>query len=205
MRASEYIELEVELYANSPIPSKAAPWRNLLHDGAQYDTADVKRSMDLRIHWNCQNKNCYHSAQTIALFGPPDLMYVEGIASHVHLPAQHAWLVDPHGCVIDPTHCNEMTASIDYFGIPIPRNKIQSLWVEEQAPRPLLFDVLDGLESVYVAADTIRRGDMIWNPRTRMGHKVIGVANDGELVLVCCVGWTFERDRWARIRKVVSR
>jgi len=60
-------------------------------------------------------KECFANALHLAL--ETGLTYVEGYISVHAVPIHHAWCVDEHGTVIDPTVVNPEDR--EYFGIPM--------------------------------------------------------------------------------------
>lgn len=62
---------------------------------------------------------CYGNARALALDRRMGLHYVEGYAMHnAHTaPVNHAWCVNAHGQVIDPTWFKRLVGARRYFGV----------------------------------------------------------------------------------------
>lgn len=67
---------------------------------------------------------CYANAGRRAI-EDPDLVYVEGYActDSLHLPVQHAWLLDETGRIIDTTWSN----GVNYCGVPIKASALHEI------------------------------------------------------------------------------
>lgn len=72
-----------------------------------------------------RQKTCYHTCQSIS-FSRKDLTYVEGYALSAEVPfaAEHAWLINTNGEVIDPTW---NPPGLAYLGIPLKTKWLKSI------------------------------------------------------------------------------
>lgn len=64
---------------------------------------------------------CYMNATHKAL-AKPDLTYCEGYLLICGVPVHHAWCVNEHGMVIDPTIDNNNGRVMEYYGVPFTRD-----------------------------------------------------------------------------------
>ncbi|MBV7518960.1 hypothetical protein [Ensifer sp. ENS12] len=82
--------------------------------------------LDQRPQWlrQGQARDCFNNATAYAAVRD-DVLYAEGYAlePELPLPVQHAWLVDRHGQVIDPTWKD--TRDHAYFGIAFKRDFVR--------------------------------------------------------------------------------
>lgn len=75
-------------------------------------------------------KECFRNAAMVAL-RRRGLVYCEGYAMTelIPLPLPHAWLLDAHGCVADPT----WEDGYEYFGVAIARDFLKRVLSESRA------------------------------------------------------------------------
>ena len=66
---------------------------------------------------------CYMNSAKEAL-GNPNLTYVEGFVTVHGVPIEHAWLVDQHGKVYDPTLVDNNFVG-EYWGVPAKTNYLR--------------------------------------------------------------------------------
>lgn len=109
--------------------------------------------------------NCYGNAGKKALT-VPGLTYVEGFVSTWGMPIAHAWLIDRHGHVIEPTLARKNPERIDgYFGIPflteyLSKTVVRSKhWGIFSYTNPDLGKLLTGQDGEF-------RADWVWGDET---------------------------------------
>ncbi len=87
----------------------------------------LNRALSGVLAQNATMKACYYNCQT-TLMRNPNLRYYEGFAFNI-IPMDHAWLIDSHGQVVDPTWAlisGWDKFKPDYFGIHIPREIVEA-------------------------------------------------------------------------------
>lgn len=94
-------------------------WNWFLRTSREYLTVDMEHSRLLAAQYPCRPRECFANALMVAM-SEPDLRYVEGFATSI-IPVEHAWVVDKHGAVYDPTWVMLDTPwTPDYFGVDVP-------------------------------------------------------------------------------------
>ena len=68
-------------------------------------------------------KGCFDNAYRLARRRPSKFRYVEGYALN-YIPLEHAWVVNEHGEVLDPTWDEHSTIGSAYCGVVIPLKRM---------------------------------------------------------------------------------
>jgi len=75
-------------------------------------------------------RKCFMNAAHAAIAGRG--VYVEGYATMMGIPIEHAWVADDAGCVIDPTWRGDDEPTRVYFGVPFDLDCMMSLMMESK-------------------------------------------------------------------------
>lgn len=105
----------------------------ILEYGKQFGVPDPPTRRPLR------NQRCYENCRRLAF--RKGFTYVEGYAAGV-IPMHHAWCLDKHAKVIDPTWGPEL--SVDYFGIPFKTDFLRRYAKEFPSALSLIDNWQDG-------------------------------------------------------------
>ncbi len=100
-------------------PNRIHPYEFILRNGMTCNPRPFPADLEMG-----PMMKCYQNAYRIAVYRD-DLTYVEGMAINI-IPTAHAWLVDEHGNVVDPTWPHAMGewhtgVPQQYVGIPFTR------------------------------------------------------------------------------------
>ena len=99
----------------------------------EFETIKWGLSMEFARTYDCEEQLCFENCQRIA-GRSPGLRYFEGFVSYGAIVAEHAWLVDESGEVIDPTlvlHAKLRERVEGYMGLAIPSDYLEGLYLED--------------------------------------------------------------------------